>query len=498
MEKDQRIKLEEKFEYWKQNPIEFIKEFWPSTYLWDKLEEICNSVRDNRGTVAPSAHGVGKSFISAKIILWWLFTHFPSKVITTAPTWQQVESILWGEIRSSILMSKIPLVDQKCVLNTEIKIAPDWFAKGISTTERVEQREFGSTKFQGFHSPNLLIVMDEAPGVEHSIHIALETLATGSNNRLLKIGNPTSPTGSFYDNCYSNLWKKILISAYDHPNVKEKREIVPGAVTIEWIERVKEEWGENSPLYKAKVLGEFPDETEDTLIPLSWLEKAVYAEVEPTDYRVLGVDVARFGDDKSIVCEIKNNSATFIHEKTKEDTMTLVGRITNIAENYKHIYVDGTGVGGGVVDRLKEVLNSQERSEKLGHRVREINNGGKSELEPRRFFNIRAEMYWHLRERLRPDGEKYLKLRIPDDDELKAQLAGIKIGYASDGRLKIESKDDMKSRGLKSPDKADALCLASWANKPNKPQEIHTNPIYKEFFDLKRQQNNNRNLDFLQ
>ncbi|MFA5695993.1 MAG: hypothetical protein WC917_00810 [Bacilli bacterium] len=495
MDKEQIKKIQDRFDFWRQNPNDFIKEFWPNVIVWDKLSEVCNSVRDNFGTVVPSCHGAGKSFISAKIILWWLFTHFPSKVITTAPTWTQVETVLWGEIRSSVSSSKIKLVDDKCVLNTEIKISPDWFAKGISTDERLNLREYGSTKFQGFHSPNLLVVMDEAPGVDHSIHTALETLVTGKDNRILKIGNPTSPSGDFYNNCFSDNWHKIHISAFNHPNVKDNAEVIPGAITKQWIERMKLEWGESSPLWKAKVLGDFPDETEDTLIPLSWCEQAIDCEVEPNQRKVLGFDVARFGDDSSVAYEIKSNVASKLFKTNKEDTMAASGRIANIAQDYDLIGVDGVGVGGGVVDRLYEVLNSSLREDKIGHRVVDVQFGRKAD-EFKRFYNHRAEVYWHLRERLRPDGQKWNKIRIPNDDVLKAQLSAIKFSYASDGRIKIETKDEMKVRGLKSPDEADALAIACWLNRPEKPKELTENPIYQEFFEYKKKQQGN-NLGFL-
>lgn len=494
MDKKTIDQLTQKFDSWRNNPIEFIKFHWPNTIIWDKLEEVANSVRDNRGTVVPSGHGVGKSFISAKIILWWLFTHWPSKVITTAPTWTQVESILWGEIRSSVFATRIPLCDKNAVLNTEIKLAPDWFARGVSTTERVEQRQYGSTKFQGFHSPFLLTVMDEAPGVDASIHTALETLNTGEQNRILKIGNPTSPSGPFYQNCYSSQWHKIQISCLDHPNVKEGKELIPGAVTKSWLDRMKEEWGEGSPLWKAKVLGEFPDETEDTLFPLSWLEKATITEVEPNEKKVFALDVARFGDDSSVGYEIIANIAKKVFKAQKEDTMALSGRIVNFAEQYDLIGIDGVGVGGGVVDRTREVLNSGYRETKLGHKIIDVQFGAKAE-NFKRFTNKRAEVYWHLRERLRPDGQEWNKLRIPDDDSLKAQLAAIRYKFASDGRIIIESKEDMKKRGLKSPDDGDALAIASWLNRPVKPTEIVSNPIYQEFFQLKRGGGNK--LDFL-
>jgi phage terminase large subunit len=485
--KNEMEKIQEEFDFWKSNPVDFIKSIWPNLKLWGKLEEICNSVRDNRLTVVPSCHGAGKSFISARIAVWWLFTHYPSKVITTAPTWNQVESVLWGELRSAVQSSRISLCNKEDLLNTEIKLAPDWFAKGLSTTEGVDQREYGSTKFQGFHSPNLLVILDEAPGVHKSIHIAVETLATGENNRILEIGNPTSPSGPFYDNCYSKNAHKIQISANDHPNIKENKEIIPGAITKEWVERMKQEWGEGSPLYKAKVLGEFPDETEDTLIPLSWCEKAVNAEIKPSQVRVLGVDPARFGDDKSVGYELIGNIARLKFEVSKEDTQRLAGRIVNCIEDYDEVDIDGTGVGGGVVDgaraQFRDDLDPNRR--KLANKIREIHFGSKA-LNETRFFNLRAEMYWNLRERLRSDAPDWMKIKIPDDDELKSQLSSLKFYYSTNGRIQMEEKDEVKKRIGKSPDKADALALVTWAARVEKPEQIIQNPVYKEFFEMKR------------
>lgn len=486
MDKEMK-KIEEQINFWKQNPLDFIKAHWPNAIVWEKQQEICNSVRDFRGTVVPSGHGIGKSWISARIAVWWLFTHYPAKVITTAPTWIQVESVLWGEIRAAISSSRIPLCDPKDVLQTEIKLSADWFAQGISTTESVDQREFGSTKFQGFHSPNLLIILDEAPGVHKSIHIAVETLATGSNNRILEIGNPTSPSGPFYDNCYSPNWNKIQVSCFDHPNIKEKTEIIPGAVTEEWINRMKEEWGTDSPLWKAKVLGDFPDETEDTLIPLSWVENAVKNEFRPSQIRVLGVDPARFGDDKSIGYEVIGNEVREKFNVSKEDTARLAGRIINIIEDYKEVDIDGTGVGGGVIDSAKnQLLEDLDKNRRaLAQRIREIHFGSKP-LNESRFFNLRAEMYWNARERLRPDAQTYLKVKLPDDDELKSQLTSIKFYYTTNGRIQIESKDEIKARIGKSPDKADACVLALWAARPEKPEQIIQNKDWKEYLNYKR------------
>lgn len=457
MSQYRRDLLKKQLKFWKDNPKEFFRDCWPKFVLWPKLVEIVESVRDRRGTVVPSGHGVGKTAVSGRIVLWWLVTRYPSKVITTAPTWGQVESVLWSEIRQAVIDSRVPLLPDGAMLQTEINLQPEWFAKGVSTNETVTMRQFGSTKFQGYHSPNLLVVMDEAPGVDHSIHIALESLATGSANRILKIGNPTSPTGEFYRNCTSGLWKKIPISCFDHPNVIGGREIIAGAVTKEWIERAKEQWGEESPLYVTKVLGGFPSEGEQTLFPMVWMDAARSAIVEPSDQRILAVDVARFGDDRTVLAECISNEVNLVSNVGQQDTMKTVGRIVKDHERWDKILVDEIGVGGGVVDRLMEVLEDKGAA----HKVMPV-NVAVGYPRAHQFMNLRMEMMWYLRECLRPDGIAKQRVRLPQSDELMLQLATIRYEYASDGRMKVESKDDAKKRGVKSPDIADAVAMAVW------------------------------------
>lgn len=490
--KEIQQKLNRQIKDWEDDPFLFFKDCWKNVVLWDKLEDIITEIKNEKKVAVNSAHGVGKSFISAKIILWWLITHIPSKIITTAPTWAQVESVLWGEIRASIASSPIltELIPKKSILNTEIKLAPEWYAKGISTTEKADMREFGSTKFQGYHSEFLMVVMDEAPGVENSIHIAVENLTTGNKNRILKIGNPTSPTGHFYNNCNSSQYKNIHISGFDHPNIKESKEVIPGCITKEWIEGRAEDWGENNPLYIAKVLGEFPTEGEDTVIPLDWIQNAITCEVEPDDMNILGFDVARFGDDKTIFYQIKGNKVKLKGKFIKQDTMATVGRIVNWSELEKFNMIGGDpiGVGAGVFDRIKEINSSYESKQLDKHiPIREVNFACKS-LDPR-YANVRAEAYGFLAEHLNPEGRR--NINIPDDPELHSQLAGIKYKYDSYGRILIESKDDMKKRGLKSPDYADALAIAVYCFKfLRQPRKlIEELPIiHKEFYEHKQKQ----------
>lgn len=426
-------------------PTQFLREAWPKILLWDKLNEIAESVVNNKRTVVPSGHSIGKTFIASRLALWFLFNFYPAKVITTAPTWRQVEKLLWSEIAKGYNTSKFMLGGR--LLQTELKLEEDWFAIGLSTNAPAADREFGATGFQGFHSENLLVILDEGPGVLHEIWVSVESLVTSPNNKILAIGNPSSPVGDFYDACKSPLWNKIKVSCFDHPNVKEGKIIIPGAVTKDWVEERRQEWGEQSPLWFAKVLGEFPPEGVDTLIPLVWAEACVGLDLPEEGGHKLGVDVARYGDDYTVLAEIVGKTLMPLEAVNKKDTNWTIGRITvlNKRRLFDAVSVDDTGVGGGVTDGLEEA----------GVEVVPVNNGERA-IDTDTFENRGTEIYWNLREAIRQK-----ELSLPDDKELLNQLCSRRFKYTRKGKIILESKDEYKKRtGGKSPDKADAVALA--------------------------------------
>ena len=309
------------------NPIEFFRFCWgDEIIIWDKLDEICKSVVNNKRTIVRSGHGIGKSWLMGRLALWFLYCYYPSKVVSTAPTWHQVEKILWGELRKAYMTSRVDLGGK--LLQTELKLNEDWFAFGLSTSQTNEQKDFGAVKMQGIHSPNLLFILDEGAGVPKEIWTASTSLLTGENNKIIAIGNPASPRGEFFEAFKSPIWNKISISCYDHPNVRQNKTLVQGCVSKEWIEERKIEWGENSPLFKAKVLGEFPDEGEDTLIPLSSVEKAVIKEHVWAKSKKLGCDVARFGSDETIIFESDGVEFRMLWNAVGKDTNQIIGGIS--------------------------------------------------------------------------------------------------------------------------------------------------------------------------
>lgn len=449
-------------EVWRRDPVAFIEFCWPDSVVWAKLREVCAAVPYHSRIVVRSGHGVGKSWLMARLAIWWMSCYDHAKVITTAPTWTQVEKILWAEIRTAYNSAVVPFGGH--MLQTEWKISDDRFAIGIATAEQSQNRQFGATRIQGYHSPNLLFLLDEGAGVAEEIWTGALSLLTGENNRLLAIGNPTSPEGAFFDAFKGDSgWKKIQISCTDHPNVVKGQTVVPGAVTRKWVEERREEWGETSVLYKAKVLGEFPDESDDTLIPMSHIMAAVERKwlpdldkegkeiPRPAWLTMWATDIARYGDDETVV--FRREDRNFLYEmiSKKSATTRTAGEITRKWVECKTrgtVFTDDGGVGGGVTDILRE----------NGVTTQAVNFGEKAE-DTEKFYNRKAEMFWRMKLAFK-DGE----VSIPNDEVLISQLASVRYYYTKTGQIAIESKDDMKRRGLKSPDRADALAIAFCAN----------------------------------
>jgi len=260
---------------------------------------------------------------------------------------------------------------------------------------------------------------------------------------VLAIGNPGDPSGPFYEAFRNGLWETMKISCLDCPNVtrKGRRKLpYPKLVTKEWIAQVRAEWGEDSPFYQSRVLAEFPAQGIRGLVALAWLEAAeTRAEAmaeEPPDALTMGVDVARYGDDKTVYCIRDTRRVVAMIETARRSTMETAGKIISLCREHQiapeRIYVDDSGVGGGVVDRVKE--------QKVD--VRGVNFGSAAG-DAERFANLRAECYWRLRDALDP-GREHL-LAIPAKyAAIKRDLTGLEYSFRSGGEVLIEPKDAIK------------------------------------------------------
>lgn len=419
-------------------------------HLWSKQKEVIQSVMMNRRTVVRSGHGIGKTFAAGVLTLLFLIYKQPSKIITTAPTWYQVKDLLWSEI-NYLYKTQCAFLNYD-ILQTRLTIRDDWFAIGLSPKE--------SVNFQGFHQKHVLIVIDESPGVRREIFEGAETLMASGDAHMFQIGNPVEASGHFYDAFRDPEYEKFHVSCFDTPNFTNESvpdEIRAKLVTKEWVEEKRKQWGEDSPLWQSRVLGDFPTASEDQLISLSWAEEATRRELPLVGEKRLGIDVARFGDDKTVYSYLQGDFLKEIIRESKKDTMQIAGKAKTIAEkeNIETILVDDVGVGGGVTDRLRE----------QDIRVIPV-NGGESAIEKEKFFNRRTEIWWNMRDWIKDTGQ------IPNDSDLFADLTAPKFFYTSKGQIRLESKDEIKKRIGRSPDFGDSLAIALAAPKRTKLELI--------------------------
>ena len=437
---------------WASDPVGFVRDQL-GTRLWDGQEEILEAVRDHVRVAVRSCNGSGKTYVAAHVVLWWLMAFPESMVITTAPTERQVREVLWREIRRAYRGNE-ELIDGK-LTRMALELGDKHYAHGISTNE--------PERFQGFHEGNILFVVDEASGMREDIFEAIEGSMTSAGARLLLLGNPTALGGTFYEAFHRrrDLWHTLHISAFDTPNVKSGRIDVPGLVSPQWVEDAALNWGEDSPMYEVRVLGEFPSEGEDSLIALRLIEAAVVREPptlrepqgdpsargEPIE---LGVDVARFGNDRSVICARQGERVLSLEAFSRQDTMATVGRVVEAVRRFTPdevaaVRVDTIGIGAGVVDRLRELGVAGVVAVNVSERAR----------NPEQFLNLRAELFDGLRQRFQEG-----RMQIPDHPDLIAELSSLRYSYSSSGQIRLESKDALRSHGLPSPDHADALMLA--------------------------------------
>lgn len=427
--------------------------------LWQKQRQILESIRDNPITLVPSCNAAGKTEIAAAAVVWWLMTR-ESKVITTAPTWRQVKSVLWQRIHSLIAPHRELLGAE--VLSTQIRINPDWEAMGFASSD--------PTKFQGYHSPGgVLLVVDEAAGVtDDEIWAAMDGNLTGSKDRMLCIGNPTTTDGEFYKRSTRGIEPDgtgvggrnvIHISAFDTPNVIQGEEVVPGLVSKEFVERKRVEWGEDSPMWQSRILGKFPTAGSDALYPLAWLERAFQPKDMPSGKRVAALDVARKGADSNALCVREGGTLTKLDSWNAPDTQTSVTRFLNElrTSNPQIARVDAIGLGGPMFDQANAEIN---KSPQLRPIQLEEFVASERAYDEEQFHNLKAEAYFHFRGLLERDEVDLSALSLDKRSNIEVQATAINYEYTAQGRLKIEDKQTMKKRKGFSPDELEAIIMA--------------------------------------
>ena len=487
---DERV--DNKYGKWQDDPVGFVNGALEET-VWSKQREILESVRDNKRTIVPACHAPGKSHIAARAIAWWVSVHpvGTAQVVTTATTYRQVRNVLWPHVRRVAARHKLPGE----VFTVEWKIGNEMVAYGFSAGNHDE------TAVQGVHAPHLLVVVDEAGGISQTLGTALESLMTGGHTRLLVLGNPpTDQEGSWFERaCSSDLYNVIPIGAFDTPNFTGEdagtckscpanippHPVATHLVDADWVNDVVKEYGEDSAFVEARVHARFPSVVANKVIPLSWIEASADQVVDPGPIQ-LGVDIAADGGDEFVIAWADGMSCTVRHKssgKANANAVDVAGVILTqiLAAEKVHkerqisdpvrVKIDSIGVGWGVASVLKTWGSEQRHNSKIiavnvAERARDSN----------RFMNQRAEMWWNARNLLQPKNEGMQDVRLEIDHRCAAQMTGPTYASDSSGRIKIESKADMKRRGIPSPDRAEAILLCLY-NPPGSTSFDMASPI---------------------
>lgn len=415
--------------------------------LWSKQQVMMEALRDHRRVAIPTCFGCGKSFCAARMAGWWLDVHPPGTafVVTTATTGSQVKAILWREISRAHAHGRLP----GRLNQTEWYLTmPDGREELVGLGRK--PADFDPVAFQGIHAQFVLVVVDEASGVPEPLCRAADGLIVNEASRLLLIGNPDDQASYFASVAAPGSgWHVIQVSAFDTPNFTGEPippDVAAQLISTGWVEDLKRDVGETNPYYISRVLGQFPETREDALIPWPWIRAAQERTLEPGLPNEFGVDVGA-GGDKSVIAQRQGGVVRVIREDQIPDTMVTTGNvIADLRRTGARVAkIDVLGVGHGVVDRAQE----------QGQAVVGVNVGAPA-YDRERFLNLRAEYYWGLRERFQ-QGDIDLDAQ---DRTLAAQLVALRYQRTSRGQIQIESKQEMRRRGLPSPDRADAVMLA--------------------------------------
>lgn len=417
----------------------------------DFLDETVESIS------AKSGHGTGKSNLAACQALWFKYTHTPSLVITTAPTERQVKEILWREIRYRFAGASQKL--EGTILKMMLDIDPINYMFGFSTND--------VQKIQGFHSANILFIIDEANGFPIELYEAVYGVLSGGERRILfQIGNPIDPIGPFFESFSDGITKCHTLSCLDHPNVVTGTNVIPGAVTRDWIEKQRSRWGEDSAFWQSRVLGEFPKISTDIVVNLGWVETAEIIKPKKrkkNEAIYMGVDVAEYGSDPSAWFVGTEHKRIYNCEKHNVEP-TETGNITRQLRRrysvpYENVSVDGIGVGAGVYSYLKENEGGL-ASERDGWRKLNRFVASERAIDHETFEDKSIEAWWIVRNMLKPDSDNYKGYALCGrTDKLKADLCTRKYKTSGKGKMRLEPKEEYRKRLKRSPDNADAMVI---------------------------------------
>ena len=428
------------------NPVGYVEDvLCVEPDAWQRL--VLQDVVTNQRIAVASGHGIGKSALIAWILHWFISTRPDPQIVVTANTKNQLDSKTWRELAKWNKRALNGSWFEQSATRFSLKDSPStWFAAAIPWTEH------NSEAFAGTHEEHVLVLFDEASNIATTIWDVVEGAMTTSGARWVVFGNPTRNTGKFYE-CFGKQRHRWGTRQIDSRTAK----MVDKEQINQWIT----DYGEDSDFVRIRVRGEFPRAGSSQFIDGADVEACSRYKAEAFGFlpKILGVDVARFGDNLSVICMRQGRKVWPLIKFRGLDTMQLTAQVIKVIIDWNpaSVVVDGVGIGAGVVDRLVH----------LGYKdlVTDI-NGGSIPDDGNTYYNKRAEMWGLMRDALKAGVE------LPEDRELSDDLIGVNYGFSAKQQIQLEKKEDMRKRGIASPDCADALAMTFAVQPRKKPQRL--------------------------
>ena len=425
------------------DPLTFPRRILGRTY-WSGMANQYRTFHTADRIASKGGHAVGKTFGAADYICEIMATQPGTQVICLGPSHDAVVRNLWDKVRAAYYTAKIPLGGRMGA--DSWVVSEGWSARCIGADK--------PEGIQGTHGQRVVVVVDEAAGVNPALWPAVQSVLAGERCQLILLFNPTRPNGFARDACADPRFTVVTMSCLDHPNVVSGENVVPGAITRAAVEEVRAlcDRTRDEDYWRGHVLGQFPHSDPTGLLSIADLEATLVAPPAP-DVQRLGLDVARFGSDRNVLVHVDNQGrATLVEEWSGQDLMYTAGRllraVRELGVDPSMTFVDACGVGGGVVDRCHEagvgVVGVDAGAKATGAWAAVV--GRETPLA-----NRRAEMFWALRCTAKAGAVNIAR-------DLWADVGMIRVAYRGTD-LYIRSKDEMRKEYGRSPDKADALAL---------------------------------------
>lgn len=434
---------------------------------WSKQRDLLRAVAKDQQVAVRSGHKTSKSFSFAILAWWWVFLwHLrgeDARVGLTSSSFEQVKNITWREVKK--FYKDTPLLQEVCAKAPSLD--PATGAKLTSGNEILGFSAKEAENAAGFSSPHVLYLADEASGIDTAVFEAMEGNMAGGA-KMVMASQGTRMSGYFFDIFWKRdpYWTLVQLSSWDSPNITGECAI-PGLATKEWCQQKKDSWGEESIPYRVRVLGEFPGHGDNTVYGIETIEKASerWAGASREGVLRIGVDVARFGEDETVIYPVRGLWAMEPVAFSGSDGVQVANKIIHFVRNNRRdtdgaieVKIDEIGLGSSPID----ALNNMTRTRQLGIVVKPLHVQSPA-ADSDNYADVGSEMSFSLAEWLKAGGT------IPPSDEtLKEELANTTYELDNKGRNKVADKKKIKKILGRSPDRRNALEMAVYTPRPQR------------------------------